>query len=106
MTGLSFVRRVPGSSDTAIDGSTEVPMSVQQAKDFLVQAHTDTATADKVREARDAALVSLAQEEGFDISAQDLQAAMSEAAVLDDLAVADVDDVVGGVPMYYDSVMR
>jgi predicted ribosomally synthesized peptide with nif11-like leader len=71
-------------------------MSVQQAKDFLVKVSTDRATADKAREAHEAALLSVAQQEGFDISAEDLQAAMSELSLLDDLAADDTDAVMGG----------
>lgn len=82
-------------------------MSVQKAKDFLVKVSTEEATADKAREAHEAALLSVAQEEGFDISAEDLRAAMSEVAVLDDLAADDVDDVVGGATYTgRDSLMR
>ena len=71
-------------------------MSVQSAKDFLVKVSTDTTTADKAREAHEAALISVAQQEGFDISAEDLRAAMSEVSLLDDLAADDADEVVGG----------
>ena len=73
-------------------------MSVQRAKDFLVQVSSDTATADKAREAHEAALLSVAQQEGFDFSADDLRAAMSEISLLDDLAADDADAVVGGAP--------
>jgi predicted ribosomally synthesized peptide with nif11-like leader len=72
------------------------PMSVQRAKDFLVKVSTDTATADKARQAHESALLAVAQQEGFDISAEDLRAALSEVSVLDDLAVDDADAVVGG----------
>lgn len=71
-------------------------MSVQQAKDFLVKVSTDTATADKARDAHEAALLSVAQQEGFTFSAEDLRAAMSEVSVLDDLTADDADTVVGG----------
>lgn len=82
-------------------------MSVQQAKDFLVKVSTDPATADKARQAHEAALLSVAQQEGFDISAEDLRAAMSEVSVLDDLTAGDVDEVVGGARFTgRDSLMR
>lgn len=82
-------------------------MSVQRAKDFLVKVSTDPATADRAREAHEAALLSVAQQEGFDIDADDLRAAMSEVDVLDDLAASDVDEVVGGrVFVGRDSFMR
>lgn len=73
-------------------------MSVESAKDFLVGVSTDDALATKARAAHEAALVSVAQQEGFDVSAEDLRAAMSEVSVLDDLAVDDADamGVVGG----------
>ena len=71
-------------------------MSVQRAKDFLVKVSTDAATADKARQAHETALLSVAEGEGFDISAEDLRAALSEVSVLDDLAVDDADAVVGG----------
>ena len=71
-------------------------MSVQRAKDFLVKVSTDRTTADKAREAHEAALLSVAQGEGFDFSAEDLRAAMSEVSLLDDLAANDADAVVGG----------
>lgn len=71
-------------------------MSVQQAKAFLVKATTDPATADKARDAHEAALLSVAQEEGFDVSAADLRAAMSEVSLLDDLTADDADEVMGG----------
>jgi predicted ribosomally synthesized peptide with nif11-like leader len=71
-------------------------MSVQRAKDFLVQVSTDVETAGKAREAHEAALLSVAQQEGFDIGAEDLRAALSEVSVLDDLAADDADAVVGG----------
>lgn len=71
-------------------------MSVQRAKDFLVKVSTDPATADKAREAHEAALLSVARQEGFDLSAEDLRAAMSEVSVLDDLTADDLDEVVGG----------
>ncbi len=80
-------------------------MSVQAAKDFLVEVSTDDALAARAREAHEAALLSVAQQEGFDISAEDLRAAMSEVAVLDDLAVDDADAVVGGFTGR-DSLMR
>lgn len=80
-------------------------MSVQSAKDFLVKVSTDEALAAKAREAHEAALISVAQQEGFDISADDLRAAMSEVSVLDDLAADDADAVVGGF-VGRDSVTR
>lgn len=72
------------------------PMSVRTAKDFLVKVSTDEAVADKAREAHEAALLSVAQQEGFDISVEDLRQALSEVSVLDDLAADDADAVVGG----------
>lgn len=82
-------------------------MSVQRAKDFLTKVSTDRATADKAREAHEAALLSVAQQEGFDFSAEDLRAAMSEVSLLDDLSADDVDDVVGGATFTgRDSFMR
>lgn len=71
-------------------------MSVQRAKDFLVKVSTDKTTADKAREAHEGALLSVAQQEGFDFSPEDLRAAMSEVSLLDDLAADDADAVVGG----------
>lgn len=81
-------------------------MSVQGAKDFLVKVSTDPTMADKAREAHERALLSVAQQEGFEFSAEDLRAAMSEVSVLDDLATSDADAVVGGVPIGLDSFMR
>jgi predicted ribosomally synthesized peptide with nif11-like leader len=80
-------------------------MSVERAKDFLVKVSTDPATADRAREAHEAALLSVAQQEGFDIGAEDLRAAMSEVSLLDDLAVDDADAVMGGFTGR-DSLMR
>jgi predicted ribosomally synthesized peptide with nif11-like leader len=71
-------------------------MSVQLAKDFLVKVSTDAETADKARQAHEAALLAVAKDEGFDIGAEDLREALSEISVLDDLAVDDADAVVGG----------
>lgn len=82
-------------------------MSVQGAKDFLVKVSTDPAMADKAREAHETALLSVAQHEGFDFSAEDLRTAMSEVSVLDDLETDDADAVVGGRPFVgRDSFMR
>ena len=82
-------------------------MSVQRAKDFLVKVSTDAATAEKARQAHEASLLSVAEQEGFDISAEDLRAAMSEISVLDDLAADDLDAVVGGAAFTgRDSVWR
>lgn len=71
-------------------------MSVDKAKEFLVQVSTDEQMADKAREAHEAALLAVAQQSGFDIGADDLREAMSEVDMLDDLALSDSDQVVGG----------
>lgn len=50
-------------------------MSVRRAKDFLARVSTDQATTDRARDAHEAALLAVAQQQGFDISAEDLRAA-------------------------------
>lgn len=71
-------------------------MSVEKAKEFLVKVSTDDGTAKKAREAQEASLLAVARESGFDIGADDLREAMSEVEMLDDLAMTDTDQVVGG----------
>lgn len=69
-------------------------MSVQQARDFLDKVGTDSATAYKAHVAHQAALVSVAEQEGFEFSVEDLREAVSEISVLEDLPTSDADEVV------------
>jgi predicted ribosomally synthesized peptide with nif11-like leader len=72
-------------------------MSVQKAKDFLVQIATDEAAAIKARDAHEASLLALAKEMGYSIAAADLRQAMADIEDLDTLSDEALDGVSGGL---------
>jgi predicted ribosomally synthesized peptide with nif11-like leader len=72
-------------------------MSVQKAKDFLVQIATDEDAAAKSRKAHEDALLRVAKELGYSFSAEDLQGAMAEVSALDELSNEELQRAVGGL---------
>jgi predicted ribosomally synthesized peptide with nif11-like leader len=72
-------------------------MSVQKAKDFLVHIATDEAAAAKARAAHEAALLALAKELGYSLSAAELRDAMADIEDLDELSDDALEGVAGGL---------
>ncbi len=68
-------------------------MSEEQLKAFIEKVKADTSLQEKLKAASDAdAVVSIAKEEGFSISADDLKNAQSE------ISDEELEDVAGGFP--------
>lgn len=71
-------------------------MSVQRAKDFLVQVATDETAANQARAAHEASLLKVAGEMGYSFSLADLQEAMGDVEDLDQLSANELAGLAGG----------
>lgn len=80
--------------EPGVTSSREAVMSLESAKQFLVKISTDEEAAAQADEAYNAALLKLATGLGFQVSPDDLRAAMADLA--GELSDAELDHVAGG----------